>query len=115
MAPPSESETSGACPWFDRARCEPAFGSEAPEYRRLPSDWFALLTGGEQTVDGHPLDTSVFASSVGKWLDWCSRRASEGAAALAFAKLPAERQQELLATTEAAPQPAKRPKGKRKK
>jgi uncharacterized protein (TIGR02996 family) len=96
-APPSTTESSGACPWFDSARCVVGSGGEAPVHCWLPSDWFALLSGGVQTVDGHPLDTKTFASYVGKWLDWFSRREAEDAAAKAFARLPPERRAELLA------------------
>lgn len=60
----------------------------------LPSDWFALLSGGLQTKGGKPIKAT--AEFVGAWLDWPSRRTAEDAAALAFLKLPPERRAELL-------------------
>ena len=51
----------------------------------VDGDWFALIAAGE-------LNLKV-------WRKFDSRRAAEDAAALAFAKLPADRRAELLRTT----------------
>ena len=74
----------------------------------LPKDWF------RRVWNATPRDERTQAS-MGRWIALDTRREVEDAAALAFAKLSAKRQQELLATTEAAKKPAKRPKGKPKK
>jgi uncharacterized protein (TIGR02996 family) len=77
----------------------------------LPDDWF------DHVWNATPRDSRTKASR-GRWVALDTRRTAEDAAALAFAKLSAKRQHELLAA-EPAPQtdatPAKRPKGWRKK
>lgn len=52
---------------------------------KLPKDWYRLTAGDRM-------------GSHGAHLDFPSRREAEDAAALAFARLPPERQAELLAT-----------------
>jgi uncharacterized protein (TIGR02996 family) len=52
----------------------------------IPADWFALLVHPREALPDLP------------WNYYTSRREAEDAAALAFAKLPAERRAELLHT-----------------
>ena len=73
----------------------------------LPKDWF------RHVWTATPRNERTQASQ-GKWIALDTRREIEDAAALAFAKLSAKRQQALL-TPKQAEEPAKRPKGKRKK
>lgn len=60
-------------------------------HNNLPADWFALLPTSEGNESFWPLHTATGGIKT--------RRECEDAAALAFAKLPAERQAELLGTT----------------
>lgn len=64
--------------------------------RELPHDWFALLIGWVCLyTNGKP------AGNGGEvWRDYRSRQLADDAAALAFAKLPAERRAELLSPVE---------------
>lgn len=63
---------------------------------RLPGDWFALISGGECLHESSRTARHRDEPHL-PWLDFPSRREAEDAAALAFAKLPAERLAELLA------------------
>lgn len=56
----------------------------ADDADELPGDWFLLLVGGNRIGE------------VGRTLGYHSRRAADDAAAEAFARLPPERQRELL-------------------
>ena len=62
----------------------------------MPGDWYAELGG----TDVSELNAKAFPT----------RREAEGAAALAFAKLPSKRRAELLAGTGPEPKAAKRKK-----
>jgi uncharacterized protein (TIGR02996 family) len=70
--------------WF----CPPV-ETELAVHNHLPSDWFALLPVGEGNQSFWPLHTEEGGVMT--------RRECEGAAALAFAQLPAKRRAELLA------------------
>ena len=67
--------------------------------RTLPRDWFNLLPGGHCR---HTDETDVTATCGGIWRDYDTRREAEDAAADAFIRLPADRQNELLAALYAA-------------
>lgn len=60
-----------------------------PDRSDLPEDWFSAIT------TALPIGR-VMDGKYGSWLCYASRREAEGDAAKAFAKLPAERQAELL-------------------
>jgi uncharacterized protein (TIGR02996 family) len=78
--------------WFDRQWQHD--GTFHPN--SLPTDWFKLLEEGGQFSDFGDLITAESPDIFGHWRDYESRRDAEDAAALAFAKLPAERRGELL-------------------
>lgn len=61
----------------------------------LPDDWYSLLTDYTQKYSNGD-SVPETAGSYGLWKDYGSRKLGEDAAALAFTKLPLERQMELL-------------------
>lgn len=85
--------------WWISRESHTSDGTEGEEWKRLPDDWFYLIPKIDRDGTFPDQDESKF------WRFARSRQRLEDAAALAFSRLPASRQAELL-TPASASQPA---------